>query len=102
LWLVPGVANNLASATTEKERESLLAAEHYAIRLTVEDFERYEPGLVIVDVGEPKQGFTHAFDFLDFYRSSPEFAQLWEQYAIAGRFGRFELYTRRASELGAS
>jgi len=98
LWPVFGIATQLAEDQTPAQRERLRLLRRSAIEMTVADFRRYRPGIVLVRVDTDRAKFKNAPDFLSFYRVDPAFEAIWRRYRPAGRVGRFELYVRSGAD----
>ncbi len=94
MWPLPGLVHQLSAARTTPRREHLLSLRRHTIQMTVADFQRYLPDLVIVRVDLSRFRFKEPFDFLEFYRTDPAFEAIWRRYRSAGRVSNFELYVR--------
>ena len=94
LWPIPGIVNQLATASTPQQRAHLQSLRQDMVEKTLNDFRRYRPGLVLVPIELTERWFEDRFDFLKFYRADPAFDALWRGYRPAGRAGKFELYVR--------
>jgi len=94
LWPLPGLVHQLSTARTTPRREHLLSLRRHTIKMTVADFQRYHPDVVIVRVDLSSFGFKEPFDFLSFYRTDPAFEEIWRRYRLAGRISNYELYVR--------
>ena len=61
---------------------------HYIL----EDFQRYQPELVYVDVKSEKAFFRTSFDYLEFMQASSAFRTLWQQYSYLLTIDNYAIY----------
>ncbi len=94
LWLMPGIVNELAEETNPSQLERLKSLRRFATQMTVADFRRYRPGVVLVRNNALRAQSNHSLDFLAFYRTDPDFEELWRRYRIIGQYTKFDLYVR--------
>jgi len=68
-------------------------AERSLYREVIEDFVQAPPAAVLVDSVTGIPWCNGPFDFVDYFRRDPRFAQVWSRFHMAGEGGRFRLYT---------
>ena len=91
---MPGIVNELAEETNPSQLERLKSLRRFATQMTVADFRRYRPGVVLVRNNALRARSNHSLDFLAFYRTDPDFEELWRRYRIIGQYTKFDLYVR--------
>jgi hypothetical protein len=89
---LPGVVKGLRDGCSgDAERcAELEKIESYVLESMAQDFERYEPGLVLVDLKakeDPRDLYDNiSFDLLGFFvDGSPRFAKIWERYELVDK-----------------
>ena len=98
-WTIPGalIATRRGACLDERagcsEYEAILADARSA---NTEDFLRYRPDLVFVDMRDEKSYFHgEDFDYLDFQLVDARFSEAWMQYRMVGRVGEAYAVWRR-------
>ena len=111
-WLLPGVVRGLRDGCSgDVERcAKLEETKGYILESLAADFDRYQPGIVFVDLKpkeDPEDLWDHkSFDLLQFFmQGSPRFAEIWKRYekvdeiAFITKFTKkrrtFEIWVRR-------
>jgi hypothetical protein len=94
LWLVPGIVAHLAEARTPSRRAQLQVLQQSTIEMTLSDFRRFRPAVVLVPRQINLKWLQEGFDYLTFYRTNPAFDAIWSGYRPAGRAGKFDIYVR--------
>ncbi|WP_045095999.1 hypothetical protein [Legionella fallonii] len=92
LWMLPGLLNK-QYALQQCDNECLIAEQqlrHYII----EDFKRYRPQLVYVDINTHKNSLKSSFDYLNFMQKSSEFKPLWQHYCYLLTSSNYAIYQR--------
>lgn len=96
-WLVPGAITGLAN-TPESDTDRRAALEDmaaYARQTATQDFVNNRPDIVIVDMREEKTGFGEiAFDWLDFLKADPAFANAWRGYRLDAEIPGYAIWRR--------
>ena len=96
LWLLPGIANatrNGSTPTITADMLRVLRAD--AIQMTLQDFIRRKPDIVLIDRRSGKRGFVGDFEFLDFFIRHREFAAIWTRFEYYSTVESFDLYVRK-------
>jgi hypothetical protein len=93
LWLTPGLQLKKAAGETSPFLDEIEAYTHRAL---AEDFAKYKPELIFVDITENKkhmEGVT--YDYIEDYSQDPQFAAEWAHYQFIRNIGGRALYKRR-------
>lgn len=97
-WLLPGLVRRGGAASAEVSpatRETLRSIEHYVVDGVIEDFQRHEPELVLIDIRPNKAYFADTpFDYLSYFLADPRFVPIWEHYRKVGELDEAYLYRR--------
>ena len=99
-WTIPGAVVALEDANCSADAAQCLRMEGIldkAREANTEDFLRYRPDLVFVDVRPDKSYFEGlSFDYIEFQREDPLFAAAWQDYTRVGMAGEdYEVWRRR-------
>jgi hypothetical protein len=97
LWPIQGAyAECLPDGKMFRKRADMSPAEAFAYQAVAEDFNRYQPQLVIVDKnpGIP-MCVGKDFDYLAYFRSHPLFEANWHRYRLLTEYDRYWIYVRR-------
>ncbi len=109
LWMMPAILKTEAPHGEQFNKslspDTLRALEGTARADMVEDFQRWQPAVVVVNRCDDEKKPCFALDRLDrrtvnllaWFSKNPEFAQLWSRYALAAHVGRYDLYTLRSA-----
>lgn len=86
--------NNLTSSTTQATSSfDLTKKKDFFVNITVDDFNRYKPYLVFVDVLKSNLYFKmKQFPFLNFYLRYPKFQAVWKHYRYVTTIQNEPLY----------
>jgi hypothetical protein len=96
-WLLPGLvrSGNATDEASPARRERLRSIERYVVDGVIEDFERHQPELVLVDVRPNKSYFADMpFDYLSYFLADPRFVPIWAQYRKVAELDEAHLYRR--------
>jgi hypothetical protein len=98
LWPLAGLA---AAPQDQSERARKLWAAYRPklIAAVQDDFRRYRPPVVIVDLREGQFGLPPDFDMLGFFLASPEFQRIWSAYVKIAVSPEYAVYVRREEAL---
>lgn len=94
LWPLAG----LATAELDRSDRSRSLQETYQPKLiaaVVDDFRRYRPAVVIVDLRPGQFGLPAGFNILDYFFVSPDFKKAWSSYVKIGDSPEYAIYARR-------
>jgi len=64
-------------------------------RSVLADFERYRPGLILVNRAPVKQALSVSVDLLRYFLQDQAFQRFWEPYHQCGANDEFALYCRK-------
>jgi len=97
MWQIPGIVNLAVRSSTPKQLAVAKKTAAFMQQAVVEDFKRYHPQLVIVDVAKQMQFIPPDlhFAFLPFYKKNAQFRQIWHNYHFVKKIGSYALYCRR-------
>ncbi len=96
-WMLPGIIEHERRALNPDQKIQLEKTKQFLNNAVVEDFIRYEPELVFVDVTPQKLYFPPGpFDYLRYFSKDTRFAQLWRSYHYETTIANFALF-RKAS-----
>ena len=88
LWPLPALAKREARSDETQTR---------ALTSWVsEDFERYQPSVVLVDLRDDQFGLPRGYDILGFFMRDPRFAKLWLDYEKFGEVDGYAIYRRES------
>lgn len=90
LWLVPGYLEAEAQGRLPAARLEEVGAD--IRRMVEEDFIRYRPEVVIVDRRADKQALALPFEFLEFFKESPRFIEIWGGYSFHRNVDGLDIY----------
>ena len=97
LWTLPAALARSGAAGSQREARELIS-------LVEEDFRRWQPTALLVDVSPNKQALAQPFEFLPWFQQDPGMRRLLDQYQLAGTSSnglrddrRFAIYVRKAS-----
>lgn len=90
LWPLPALAGTQLDDRRRGELTQALTAS------ITEDFERYRPSVVMVDLRDDQFGLPRGFDILGFFLRDPRFAQEWKGYEKFGEVDGYDVYRRVA------
>ncbi len=68
-------------------------AEFFVYRTVAEDFARAPPAAVVVDMSPGIPYCSKEFDFIEYFKRHPLFAEVWSHYQLTGEWGGFRVYT---------
>ncbi|WP_226905591.1 hypothetical protein [Legionella antarctica] len=92
LWPIPGIINR---QYTLKQCDSLcLDAQRRMLNYITEDFKRYQPELVYVDISAQKILIKSQFDYLEFMQKSSSFRIIWRKYCYRVTSNNYAIYQR--------
>lgn len=95
-WLLQGsYMHCLPNGHRYRQVWEMARPEFYVFRTVAEDFARAPPAAVVVDSSPGIPWCGSEFDFIEYFRRHPLFAQVWSHYALSGSFGRYRVYTRK-------
>jgi hypothetical protein len=60
----------------------------------LDEFQRYQPRVVLVETRQFRLGMRGPFDDIAFYSQEPAFARIWRGYREAGMVGSVRIYVR--------
>lgn len=91
-WMLPGILNQ-EEALKQCTRQCLEAKEQLLHHI-IEDFKRYQPDLVYVDINTKKYFINPVFDYLQFMQKKPEFKSIWQNYCYRTTLNHYAIYQR--------
>jgi hypothetical protein len=79
-----------------RSRQEMDVYERYLIDSLNQDVNLHPPQLIILEIGNQKEGFRNGdFDYLDYFLRDPRFAQFFSKYEKLAVITRYTLYRRR-------
>ena len=94
-WMLPGIVILSKEKLSPKEAEKLKKAKTLLNNIVVEDFQKYKPDLVFVDVSKYKGYFENIqFDYIAYFSKDPRFKKIWSHYRRVNHIGRYAIYQR--------
>ena len=96
MWLLEGAYEQcLPDGRTYRDVWEMGRTEFFVFRTVAEDFARAPPAAVVVDrqPGIPYCGAQ--FDFIDYFKRHPLFAEVWSHYQLSAEWDRYRVYTRK-------
>jgi hypothetical protein len=94
MWLLQGAYDQcLPDGRRYREVWEMGRAEFFVYRTVAEDFARAPPAAVVVDMSPGIPYCSKEFDFIEYFKRHPLFAEVWSHYQLTGEWGGFRVYT---------
>jgi len=94
MWLLEGAYHTcLPDGRRYREVWEMGRPEFFVYRTVSEDFARSPPAAVLVDSDPGIPWCGSQFDFIDYFKRHPLFAEVWSHYQLTAQWGRYRLYT---------
>ncbi len=94
-WLLQGsYPSCLSNGHRYREVGEMSRPEFAVYRSVVEDFARAPPAAVLVDTNTGMPWCGGPFDFIDYFKRDPLFAQTWTRFRMTAELGHYRLYTQ--------
>jgi len=98
MWTLGGLYSEKPAADDShpyRFRQEMSEYERFLIDSLNDDVDRHPPQLIIVEVGDQKEGFRGGeFDYLDYFLRDDRFARFFSKYEEIGAITRYKLYRR--------
>jgi hypothetical protein len=94
MWLLEGAYHAcLPDGRRYREVWEMGRPEFFVYRTVSEDFARSPPAAVLVDTDPGIPWCGGQFDFIDYFKRHPLFAEVWSHYQLTAQWSHYRLYT---------
>ncbi len=96
MWLLEGSYEQcLPDGRRYRDVWEMGRAEFFVFRTVAEDFARAPPAAVVVDRQPGIPWCGEEFNFIDYFKRHPLFAEVWSHYQLSAQWDRYLVYTRK-------
>jgi hypothetical protein len=96
MWMLQGAYQTCTpGAPRYRETWEMGRPEFFVYRTVAEDFARAPPAAVVVDRQPGIPWCGSEFDFIEYFKRHPLFAEVWSHYELTAEWDRYRLYTRK-------
>jgi hypothetical protein len=96
MWFLPGLVHTAKKDLTEEQRQKMLKLADKLRNMVVEDFKRYQPQLVFIDISKNKPYMGDMqFDYLSFFLQSNAMQRIWQQYQYLTTVQGYAVYIKK-------
>ncbi len=94
-WMLPGILKRENESLNPMQKQKLNEEKQRLNNMVVEDFSRYKPKLVLVDIASSKEYLSGiSFDYIRYFSHDPRFVHLWRAYRYQTTIANFAIYGR--------
>lgn len=97
LWMMPGIMEKKKQHLTGKSLANLNSIIQLQGNMLNQDFIKYKPKLVLVQMSNYQNYFVQPVDYLAFFLQSSQFREIWSHYHYIGNIGLYRAYIRNLS-----
>jgi hypothetical protein len=96
MWLLQGAYQEcLPNGHRYRQVWEMNRAEFFVYRTVAEDFAKAPPAAVVVDEDPGIPWCGRQFDFIEYFKRHPLFAEVWSHYKLTAEWDRYRIYTRK-------